>query len=1019
MRPDRWRQIDEVFAAALEREDPDERARFLASACAGDDGLRREVEKMLGFDRQAEDFIETPVFGMAAELITGQVRASASSPAGAAEAGWVFGEKKDSSKRSPAGEFASGSIDDARFVSGEVLAERYRIVGLLGRGGMGEVYRADDLKLKQAVALKFLPESLSADGAALARFYQEVSVARGISHRHVCRVYDVGEYEGQHFISMEFVRGEELASLLKRIKRLPHDKAVEVARQLCGGLAAIHDKGVLHRDLKPANIMLDERGDVRITDFGIAALTESPNAGREAVVGTPAYMSPEQLDGRALTVASDIYSLGLVLYEVFTGKRAFEAASLNDMLRLRRADTPPTNPSKLISDLDPLVERLILRCLETQPEARPVSALQVAAALPGGDPLAAALAAGETPSPEMVAAAPKQGSLRPPVAVALLLGVVCAIAFSVLMSGRVSLHRFVPLKKSPDDLAERAREITRRAGYSEPPLDTAHGFLGDYEYLTYVRRQPATPGRWEQLKTGQPAAFTFWYRQSPRYLEAYDYWQIRPQDPPPEISGMVLVKLDTTGRLTYFEAAPPQVDEAGNTNASVNASTNASANVNASTQTNPNAGANTNANAATSAGAATGADAKSNSDANAKASADANAAFDWSPLFREAGLDVSRFRPIESRWTPPHHADTRAAWEGVYPLRPDLPLKIEAAAYRGRPVYFELVGAWRAPQRQTPFEGSTEEKTFFALLLVCYFGALALAALLAWRNLRLGRGDRRGAFRLTLFIFVLRMIHWLFLAHHVPTVGEVAGQLVAGLQSAVYWAGFTGLLYLALEPFLRRRWPEWIISWSRLLAGDFRDPLIGRDVLVGAACGLGSIVTHYALVLLPPLFGAQATSISTNSNLLIELGLLGLSGFIPLLINQISASVLFPFIIVSMLLFFAMLLRRKRLGIAATWVLIYAAMIFNFSEPTPLGFLITTIMPTLVLAALVRFGLLALISAFFFQHLLPFYPVTTDLSAWYATSFLLQLFLLSALLVYSFYTSLAGQPLFRARFLED
>ncbi|HEY0081503.1 MAG TPA: serine/threonine-protein kinase, partial [Pyrinomonadaceae bacterium] len=559
MKPDRWRQIDELFEAALEREGADARAAFLTEACAGDEALRREVEKMLGFDRQAEDFIETPVFGVAARLMTGQLpgeHAPSGAPGGAA----VVSENKSAARRSQT-HSTSGSIDDARFIPGDVLADRYRIVGLLGRGGMGEVYRADDLKLKQAVALKFLPETLSADGAALARFYQEVSVARRISHRHVCRVYDVGEYEGQHFISMEFVRGEELASLLKRIKRLPHDKAVEVARQLCGGLAAIHDEGVLHRDLKPANIMLDERGDVRITDFGIAALTETLRGARAEAMGTPAYMSPEQLDGRGLTAASDIYSLGLVLYEVFTGKRAFEAANLNDMLRLRRSDTTPTSPSKLIADLDPLVERVILRCLERDAASRPASALQVAAALPGGDPLAAALAAGETPSPEMVAAAPKQGSLRPPVALALLAAVLVGVAVIVLLSGRVSLHRFVPLKKSPDDLKERAGEIARRAGYASPPLDSMHGFDLDYEYLEHVQQHDASADRWEKLKTGQPAAVTFWYRQSPRYIVAYDYWQISPLDPPNEVSGMLTVKLDTTGRLTYFEAAPPQVDE--------------------------------------------------------------------------------------------------------------------------------------------------------------------------------------------------------------------------------------------------------------------------------------------------------------------------------------------------------------------------------------------------------------------------------------------------------------------------
>ncbi|MDQ1613986.1 MAG: eukaryotic-like serine/threonine-protein kinase [Pyrinomonadaceae bacterium] len=1001
MRHDRWRQIDELFAAALEREGADERAAFLASACAGDDALRREVEKMLGFDRQAEDFIETSLFGVAARLMTGQPDA-AESPS-AASAAPDIAAKKDASRRSPI-HTTSGSIDDARFIPGDVLAERYRIGGLLGRGGMGEVYRADDLKLKQPVALKFLPDTLAADGVALARFYQEVSVARQISHRHVCRVYDVGEFEGQPFISMEFVRGEELASLLKRINRLPHDKAVEVARQLCGGLAAIHDKGVLHRDLKPANIMLDERGEVRITDFGIAALTESLGGAREAAVGTPAYMSPEQLAGRELTVASDIYSLGLVLYEVFTGKRAFEAANVVDMLRLRRSDTEPTNPSKLIADLDPLVERVILRCLERDAGARPVSALQVAAALPGGDPLAAALAAGETPSPEMVAAAPKQGSLRPPIALALLASVVISVVIAVLLSGRVSLHRFVPLTKSPDDLKARASEIAKRAGYDAPPLDTVHGFNAEYEYVDFVRKQDASRDRWEKLKTGQPAAITFWYRQSPRYLEAYDYWRIDPGNPPNDLSGMLLVKLDTTGRLTYFEAAPPQVDETSNVDANVNASSNASLN------SNSNENSNVNANSL--------ADSNANANVDVNSNANVKAAPDWSQLFREAGLDLANFRATESRWTPPHHADARAAWEGTYPGRPELPLKVEAAAYRGKPVYFELIGSWQRPNRQTPFEPSVAQKTFATLLLTFYFGALLLGALLAWRNLQLGRGDRRGAFRLALFTFALRMLHWIFFAHHIPAVGEVA-QVIAGLQSAIYWAFFMGMMYLALEPYLRRRWPEWIISWSRLLAGDFRDPLVGRDVLIGATFGLGVVLVNHAMVLVPPMFGRNPLSLALNSNLLYEHGLLGLSNFIPLLMNQTAASIMFPFIIVCVLLFFTMLLRRKRLGLAASWLLFYLAINLNFGDASLPSMVLGALLPTILLGVLTRFGLLALISTHFFTHILPFYPVTTDFSAWHATNYLLQLFVMAVLLLYAFHTSLAGQPIFRGRFLED
>jgi serine/threonine protein kinase len=156
------------------------------------------------------------------------------------------------------------------FSPGTVLVERYRIVALLGRGGMGEVYRAEDLKLGNVVALKFLPASLQNDAAALAGFHAEVRNARQVSHPNVCRVYDIGEVNGQHFLTMEYIDGEDLASLLRRIGRLPADKALETAHQICAGLAAAHDCGLLHRDLKPANIMLDGRGRVRITDFGLA-----------------------------------------------------------------------------------------------------------------------------------------------------------------------------------------------------------------------------------------------------------------------------------------------------------------------------------------------------------------------------------------------------------------------------------------------------------------------------------------------------------------------------------------------------------------------------------------------------------------------------------------------------------------------------------------------------------------------------------------------------------------------------
>jgi len=184
---------------------------------------------------------------------------------------------------------------------------------------MGEVYRADDLKLGQAVALKFLPAIVENDAGRLQRFLNEVKFARQISHPNVCRVYDVGEVDGHHYLSMEYVDGEDLASLLRTIGRLPKDKAVEISRQLCVGLAAAHEQGILHRDLKPANVMIDGRGRAKITDFGLATLAGTIRAD-EVGAGTPQYMAPEQRAGKEVTVRSDLYSLGLVLYELFTGQ---------------------------------------------------------------------------------------------------------------------------------------------------------------------------------------------------------------------------------------------------------------------------------------------------------------------------------------------------------------------------------------------------------------------------------------------------------------------------------------------------------------------------------------------------------------------------------------------------------------------------------------------------------------------------------------------------------------------------
>ncbi|MBV8856830.1 MAG: serine/threonine protein kinase [Acidobacteria bacterium] len=863
------------------------------------------------------------------------------------------GRKTPAHTRTNSVHSTTDALDNSRFVAGTILNERYRVVGLLGRGGMGEVYRAEDLTLGQPVALKFLPEALSADGAALARFRREVRVARQISHRNVCRVYDIGEAEGLQFLSMEYVRGEELSSVLKRFGRLPADKATEIARQFCAGLAAAHAAGVLHRDLKPSNVMIDEKGDVRVTDFGLAGLLEEFGDGA-ALEGTPEYMSPEQLGGRELNERSDIYSLGLVLYELYTGRKAFTAATLGELLRLRRTESMPERASAIVRDLDPLVERVIERCLAPDPKERPDSALQVANALPGGDPLAAALAAGETPSPEMVAAAPKQGSLRPAVAVSLAAGALALFALCFALSGRVYLHAQVPMEKSAEALRDRASDVAQRFGY-ESATDSVSGFNVNAEYMTYVEEHDRSAARWERMKAGHPAGLVFWYRQSPRYLAPFNRDEVTPFDPPRTVSGMANLSLDMRGRLLAFEGVPPQT---------------------APPQEQPAAG------------------------------------FDWSRLFAEAGLDPTAFKKVEPVWVPPHAFDERAAWEGTYPGQPDESVRVEAAAFRGRPVYFQLINPWNPPTRdaQPPVPAGT--RVFLAVVVVIFFAMMAGAALLARHNLRLGRGDRRGALRLASFVFAGTLLDWLLTAHHVPSLMEEFNGFLINFAWSLLISGVLWLIYMALEPYVRRRWPGRIIGWTRLLAGGWRDPLVGRDLLVGAFFGCALVLLAFGRVLASGWVGLPPPR---PGGILLR-GLLLRYAF-SMLTAQVLESLLFSSVLMFLLLLLTIVTRRERVGVVLLWLLV-AALFFG-SGNLALDALAGVTAASLILFVLLRFGMLALVFMEFFLLFFNLYPVTTDFTAWYAGTAAFGAALGVALVLYGLKTSLAGQTLFRGSLLGD
>jgi tetratricopeptide (TPR) repeat protein/predicted Ser/Thr protein kinase len=314
-----------VFLAALARPEA-ERDSFLADACRDDGDLRREVESLLAFH-----------------------------------------EEPDVADRALPSRPLTGAEEPRPFAPGDVFAGRYRMITRLGRGGMGDVWQADDLILGTPVAIKLIHSTRPSARAAI---LNEVRLARQVTHPAVCRVFDVGEAEGELFCSMELVRGEDLAKLLRRAGRLPVEKVIDITRQLCAGLAAAHARGVLHRDLKPANVLIDDEGLVRITDFGIAIPRDK--TGNHVLIGTPGYMAPEQLvAGAALSERTDIYALGVVMYELIAGSHPMTHAG---------AGGAPEPLSTLVP-VDPAIDRLVLRTLSANPDDRPPSAMAVADAL--------------------------------------------------------------------------------------------------------------------------------------------------------------------------------------------------------------------------------------------------------------------------------------------------------------------------------------------------------------------------------------------------------------------------------------------------------------------------------------------------------------------------------------------------------------------------------------------------------------------------------------------------------------
>ncbi len=822
--------------------------------------------------------------------------------------------------------------EEGRFVPGTLVAGRYRVIALLGRGGMGEVYRATDLTLGQSVALKFLPEDAARNEHFLERFHNEVRVARQVSHPNVCRVYDIGEADGVPFISMEYVDGEDLGSLLLRIGRLPAQKALEITRKLCAGLAAAHERGIIHRDLKPHNIMLNKRGEAVIMDFGLAAVADQIR-GPESRNGTPAYMAPEQLRGDSATNRSDIFALGLIAYELFTGKRAYEGKSLADQLQLVESGKP-ASITTTVSDVDPAVEAAIAMCLQPDPALRPASALAVAAALPGGDPLAAALAAGQTPSPELVAASGKTEGFPLKWSLVCLVIALASVFTHPLIHLPFSMLALAPMEFAPQVMQQKARDLTAALGYTKRPAD----FFGRFQYSDPLADYAAAKRgarSWSDVY-GSMSPVEYWYRQSSDLLLANPDGRITLENPPFVTPGMVTVRLDSAGHLRTFQAIP-------------------------------------------------------NEDAKPPVS------FDPAALFRTAGLDLSSFHEVTPQHPEPVPADARHAWTGTWPGMPGTNVVVEASSWHGQTTAFRIYWPWEATNKAPAPNSvgkSLSRSVFFIMTLVGMFCGIFYAI----KNVREERTDRKGALRVATCVFLFGFLEYFATVHVVPDLA-LAGFAWENLGTSLLWGATLWVVYLALEPPVRARWPHSLITWSRLLSGQFLDARVGSHLLLGSAVG----VVGGGVFLLRARWQMDHGGTPSGPPILM---LSGFNFYLAHVADRLFSCIFWGICVFFLLCGLRLIVKKDWLAaaFAASLMLFAESNVVNTTQPwidIPLYFGLYSLISFLTL----RIGLLVAVTAIFTLNTSADLALGNEWSAWFHWITALNLSLVSGIAIFSFWRS--------------
>lgn len=825
---------------------------------------------------------------------------------------------------------------DRSFHPGQVLVRRYKVHRRIGSGSMGDVYRVLDTSLGTVVALKIPTRDHPNYSLLEGLLPEEVRLAQRVSHPNVCRVVDLVIDEKLMALSMEYIDGDTLETLLReRTGALSAAERLRIAREMCAGLAAIHGRDLIHRDLKPANVMIDSQGRTVVVDFGLAAehrAVFNPKAGAEG------YKAPEQIRGEEITYKVDLYALGLVLAELLAGEHPNEEGDLKDLTKSLEGELAVSEEQAA-----ELAQRL-RECLAEDPGRRPRSAEDVARALPcvPSDPARDAA----TPVYRLLTGRPGDG-LRRPIAWAGLGATLLGLWLVALLSQWTQPTQAAVRGEPPSELKTRAQEILARLGFDASDQDRRSGF-------TYVQ-DPERPVR-------------FWYRQSPARLAVWRQGSAfhRYEDPPFSTPGEVGVHLDPQGRLLRLDTVP----------------------------------AETGSGADTTHGDATH--------------------YDWKPLLLAAGLDPDLLRPVEPRWRPPGYVDQRAAWtvDGVETY--SIPHQIEAGALGGRPAVFRIL----SPEPSAPrFRANAEEarrgpSELSNLVHGLGFGGLLLGVLwLARQRLRERVADQPAAFRLAVFVFVARVLVGLLGFHHGWSLLEFDHTL-AVFSRALLSAALVWIIYIAVEPWVRYHSSELTASWIRLMYGNWRDPLVGRDLLVGGLFGVAVVLWARLVVLVPTWLGLappRADRLSTLVGMLaqdeIELQVEALSS-IPRALGVAAYAmvhaVLLVFLLVSVIILLRRVLMRAWLSRSLAFVL-YLIMIFPRAGHPLWDLVAATGVAVLAFTVLFRFGFLATVTTTAFAWWLSSHPLTLDPTSWAFEGALVPLLLTLGVSIWGFWASLGDR----------